>query len=143
MTSEQIDAYRKRLQETLSKRKPDGSYQSTVERELQELAVEVGASTTTCYVHPTKGREVTVTASTPELAYNIHFALQTASMIDACRTAARNHEIALAAMKETAESQRISKHTMRAAWVAAVAAWAAVILPPVARFVWPMIIRQP
>jgi hypothetical protein len=50
-------------------------------------------------------------------------------MIDACRTAAKSHEVAMAAMKSSAESQTISKRTMIAAWVAAIAAWAAVILP--------------
>lgn len=120
MAHDEIDALRTRLQETLSKRDAEGKYQSNVERELQELAVQVGASTTACYIHPVKGREVTVAASVPELAHNIHIALQTASMIDACRTATENVELAKNAQASASRAQQVAFWSMLAAWGAVV-----------------------
>jgi len=43
------------------------------------------------------GRTTDTQATIPELAHNIHQALQTWSMIDACRTAAKSHRTAVAA----------------------------------------------
>lgn len=125
MTSGEIDKYEAELRE-IQRKRPNGEANQQVEDDLKKLALKVGAEP----LHRT-GKEYYEVV--PELVHRIHVALQTASMIDACQTAAKNHEIALAAMKGTAESQRISKHTMIAAWVAAIAAWAAVILPSVAR----------
>ncbi|MBN1509172.1 MAG: hypothetical protein JW955_20165 [Sedimentisphaerales bacterium] len=124
MTHEEIDNYGKRLV----------AAQAIAEsgdrnKELIEIRKEVGAAF--C------GRDVgSPSVRDAENIAAIHQALQTWSMIDACRTAAKNHEITLAAMKEAAKSQCISKYSMIAAWIAAIAAWAAVILPLVARLVW-------
>jgi hypothetical protein len=129
MTQEEIEGCWAELRDIQKVRIEDYNkgYREAKER-LPKLALRVGAEP---LLEQRNDRE-----TMPELVHRIHQALQTASMIDACRTAAKNHEVALAAVKETAESQRISKHTMIAAWVAAIAAWAAVILPPVVRFVW-------
>jgi hypothetical protein len=65
--------------------------------ELQRLALKVGASTQSVFVDAetaySKGRP----ATTSELVYNIHQALQTASMIDACQTVTRNYQITVLA----------------------------------------------
>lgn len=74
-------------------------------KELRKLALEVGAS------H--KSTERQKTANEGELVVGIQDALQTASMINACKTASRSFWIALIA-------------TMAAA-ISAIAAWAAVI----------------
>ncbi len=65
---------------------------------LRNLALEVGGS----YISTERQK----TANEGELTEGIHRALQTATMIDMCRTAAKNYKIAL---------------------VAAIAAWAAVL----------------
>ena len=51
------------------------------------------------------------TANEGELVYAIHQALQTATMIDACKTAARNYKIALIATV-------IALGSALAAWIA-------------------------
>jgi len=130
MTHEEIDNYAKRL--VAAQAIVDSGDRN---KELIEIRKEIGAAF--C------GRDVGSTGvrDTENIAA-IHQALQTWSIIDACRTAAKNSEIALTAVQEAAESQRISKHTMIAAWVAAVAAWVAVILPPIARLVWSIVTRH-
>lgn len=74
---------------------------------LADLAKKVGASTTNRYKGYGK-------ASIPELVENIDRVLQTASMIDACRTSAENYKIAVTASKTSI--------------VSAIAAWAAVVV---------------
>ncbi|MBN1505990.1 MAG: hypothetical protein JW955_04045 [Sedimentisphaerales bacterium] len=54
--------------------------------------------------------------------------LQTASMIDACTTAARNYEIAAKAQEHARRSQWVSVVAMLAVVVSAVAAWIAAIM---------------
>jgi hypothetical protein len=134
MTGEEIEACRVELTKIVERINGVRPNDEKLLGELRRLALKAGACPVEVVM--TSGGPMSHEATASELVYNIHQALQTASIIDACRTAAKNHEIALAAMKETAESQRISKHTMIAAWVAAIAAWAAVILPPIARLVW-------
>lgn len=144
MTHEEIEARRRELQDILERHENKALNAVDTRHALHDLAKQVGASTQAVFLNVVQGGSRKVSeAEICELAYNIHQALQTASMIDACRTAAKNHEIALAAMKETSESQRISKHMMKAAWVAATAAWAAVVLPPAARLIWEWIVGQP
>jgi hypothetical protein len=135
MTHEEIETYRQELQDTLEKHEAKTLNDVDTMRALRGLAKKVGASAQRVFFNNTVSgtKPVCDDAAIPELAYNIHFALQTASMIDACRTAAKNHEITVAAMKEAAKSQRISKYAMIAAWIAAIAAWAASILPLIVR----------
>lgn len=144
MTHEEIEANRRELSEILRKRHPDGKYKPEVKGELQKLADKVGATTQTVFPNIIQGGARYVRdAEECELAYNIHHALQTASMIDACRTAAKNHEVALAATKEAAESRRTSKYAMIAAWVAAVGAWAVVFVPHGVSLIRGLLNRQP
>jgi len=101
MTNKKIEEYNQRLvevnkMENFEERK----------RQLKELARQVGAGQAKYFV---KGNE----DSLSELTDNIHYALQTASMIDMCRTAAKNYEIASRATK--------------IAFGSALAAWAAVL----------------
>lgn len=132
MTHDEIEACKEGLAEILRKRQPDGKYKPEVMAELQGLADKVGASTEAVFIDIIQGsRRVVRDAEECELAYNIHQALQTASMIDMCRTAAQNHEIARAAQEEAAESLRVSKRNMIAAYIAAAAAWVGAILSAV------------
>jgi hypothetical protein len=62
-------------------------------------------------------------ARAPEYAYDIHLALQTASMIDACQTAAKNYEIALQAQRDARTSHWIAVGALFASVAIAVAAW--------------------
>jgi len=80
---------------------------------LRQLAIEVGANPYLEWAGPK-------TASNPELVYRIHQALQTTSMIDACRTAAENVRIAERAQQTACKAQRVAFWSMVAAWVAVV-----------------------
>jgi predicted GTPase len=123
MTREEIDTHERRLRELLRLRQGDTGYQDHVERELRELASDVGASMTV-RLRAQGGQDINSTQATiSELASHIHQALQTASMIDACQTAAKNHEIALKAQESARVSQLISVAAMFAAVVTAIAAW--------------------
>ncbi len=85
MTHKEIGRYRKRLVEILQREKTPERTQA-----LYDLAKEIGASTG-------KKRAGEDDIDPVGLVDNIHFALQTASMIDMCRTAAKNYWIALVA----------------------------------------------
>jgi len=124
MTHEEIEACKKELAEILRKRDSNGKYKPGVKGELQRLADKVGASTQTVFIDIIQGGGRHVRdAEECELAYNIHQALQTASMIDACRTAAQNYKIALKAQESARLSQWISVGAMFAAVATAIAAW--------------------
>jgi hypothetical protein len=99
MTDEEIEQKRKELVE-INKME---SFQERKKR-LKELQKEVGASLYRVFV---KGDE----NSLSELTDNIHYALQTASMINMSKTAAKNYKIALTATI-------IAILSMLAAWVA-------------------------
>ncbi len=120
MTHDEIEKNRKRLADIVAKiENAEGNNPSV--KELRQLAKDVGA----CVVESdmisgcSQWREATVS----ELVSNIHEALQTASMIDACRTAAENHEVALGAQESARCSQRVSVVAMLAAVASAVAVW--------------------
>ncbi|UCE07346.1 MAG: hypothetical protein JSW07_04760 [bacterium] len=100
MTHGQIEAYRVKKTEILAK--GENVYDSLV-----ELAKEVGASIT----NRDKGHGKT---SEPQLVENIDFALQTASMIETCKTSAENYKIAIKASKT--------------AFWSMIAAWAAIVV---------------
>lgn len=100
MTDEEIEEYEKRLVE-IQVKSDNGQF-----KDLQKLAKELGASTIDRY----KGHG---DAGQAELTENIHQALQTASMINMSKAAAKNYEIASRATKIALGS--------------AIAAWAAVL----------------
>ncbi len=123
MTRKEIVVYRHRLHNILNKKDDDQRLE-----ELKQLAKEVGAG----YVHTeiaaatttttTRGSEIsheTTTHRNPisesELVVNINNALQTETMIDMCKTAARNYLITIVAAI--------------AAFLSALAAWTAIVKP--------------
>lgn len=127
MTQKEIDQYWAQLVAILQQTAAEQQYEH-----VQKLALEVGASI--WRIHPF--RDSDIRGSTPdatgmnalaakeatmaETVQNIHHALQTATMIDMCRTANRDSRVTLRAL-------RFSVLSMIAAWVAAVAAWVAAI----------------
>ena len=121
MTNAEIEAYRQRLN-TLTDECSDKKSESRIKKELTELAREVGASTRVLWIHPNSSSIETSDAATPELIRNIHQALQTASMVNMCRTATQNYEIAVTATKAAVINNRIAAAiailSMLAAWVA-------------------------
>lgn len=120
MTREKIAKYRQDLRDILKKDDEDKRLEN-----LKKLAKEIGAG----YVHtkiaptattrPDGNGSVTITDLNPisisesELVLNINNALQTETMIDMCKTAARNFRIAVIASI--------------AAMVSALAAWTAIV----------------
>ncbi len=101
MTRKEIAVYRQNLR-TILNNKDDGQRLE----ELKQLAKEVGAG----YVHTQIATTTTTKTATEsekliyqnpisesELVLNINNALQTETMIDVCKTAARNYKIAIAA----------------------------------------------
>ena len=129
MTDAEIQAYRQLLN-TLTAESSDEKPEVRIHKELKELAREVGASTCVFWIHPVSGSR-TGAADTSELIRNIHQALQTASMVNMCRTATEGYEIATEASKSAAKA---SKRASIQFWIAAlvalasmVAAWVAAI----------------
>ncbi len=124
MTHDEIDSYRSQLVEIMGKKKPDGEYEAGVQQKLQDLAVKVGASTKTTFLNVVHGGSRTTSdASIHELAFNIHFALQTASMINMCSTADRGYKIAEDSIKKSTIilwiAALIAFLSMLAAWIGA------------------------
>jgi hypothetical protein len=113
MTHDEMEDYRKQLVKILSKKDEQGKFKPEVLHELQKLIVEVGASY----------------AGIPEMIFNIHQALQTASMINMCETATRGYKIAEATVKKATRAWAIAAITslcsMIAAWVAVFWNWGA------------------
>jgi hypothetical protein len=101
LTHNEIDQYWKEFRTIQEKwwsaftgHMPDAT---TGKTELQRLALKVGASTQSVSIDPETGYSKGRPATTSELVYNIHQALQTASMIDASQTATRNYLITVVA----------------------------------------------
>ncbi len=111
MTHDQIEAYRVKKTEILAKN-------TNVYDSLVELAKEVGAST----INRDRGHGK---ASIPQLVENIDSALQTASMIETCKIATENCDIAQRATKAAICHYRIAAGI---AILAMIAAWVAVFL---------------
>lgn len=88
-------------------------------RALQDLAEKVGASKRFISEHRLRD------AAEPELIDSINDALQTETMIDMCRTAAQNYEIAVTATKAAVTNNRIAAAI---AILSMLAAWAAVLV---------------
>jgi len=114
----QIQRWQERLREILAKEKEGepADRRTAIHGELQKLAYEVGAWTRT--VTPAG----TAVAGIEELTRNIHQALQTLSMIDACKTAADNAGLTKDALQETRKAQRTSRIIAIAAVVSSLAA---------------------
>jgi hypothetical protein len=89
MTHKENEKYRQRLVEIQK-----GEQESKRFEALQALAKEVGASTHGLSMWGDSDRAGVVEGN---LVANIHHALQTAAMIDMCKTASRNFIIALVA----------------------------------------------
>jgi hypothetical protein len=90
MTHKEIEEYRQKLTQIKIDLKGEENREERITN-LLDLAMEVGAST---------GRQRSADGRVDPvgLVNNIHIALQTASMIDMCKTACRNFWIALIAM---------------------------------------------
>ena len=93
MTDEEIEKYRKELNE-LTAKCSDSNPENRIQEELKKLAWKVGASTRVLYPDHTPGD-----AETSEIIRNIHQALQTASMANMCRKASQGYETATKAME--------------------------------------------
>jgi lipoate-protein ligase B len=124
MTHDEINSNRLLLVKIMAKKKPDGQYEAGVQKELQDLAIKVGASTQTTFLNVVHGGSRTTSdASIHELAFNIHFALQTASMINMCSTADRGYKIAEDSIKKSTITWWIAASiaflSMLAAWIGA------------------------
>lgn len=96
MILKEIRGYEEKLAKIL--KQPDASNRL---ENLTELAKEVGASSTRMWFRTTpegrlRGPPSNMITET-EIVQNIHQALQTATMIDMCKTASRNFIIALVA----------------------------------------------
>ena len=122
-TDQEIESYRERLN-NLTAKCSGKKQESQIKGELIELAREVGASTTTNVSQITK-------ANTSELIQNIHQALQTASMVNMCKSARVGYEIATEASKQAVKASRSATKqfwiavAIAIAFFSAVAAWVA------------------
>lgn len=112
MTDQEIEECRQRLV-GIQVKSGNGQF-----KDLQKLAKELGASTIDRY----KGYG---DAGQAELTENIHQALQTASMINMSKTAAKNYEIAVTATKAAVKNYWIAAAI---AFLSMLAAWAAVFV---------------
>src|SRR4030042_4070046 len=105
MTDKEIEAFRKRLND-LTGQCLNEKQEQQMRPILKELAREVGASTTTSFENNNSGIE-SARAATSELIHNIHEALQTASMVNMCRTATQGYEMATEASEQASKQFRI------------------------------------
>ncbi len=121
MTGNEIARHSEELRQIVELLKPemlkDIAKEDETRRRLKMLTLEVGA-----WPYTVKNGS-RAEASNHELVANIQQALQTASMIDACRTAAKNHEITLKAQESARQSQWVSVAAAFAAIATAIAAW--------------------
>ncbi len=123
MTDEEIEAYRKRLND-LTAHCSDQNPEQRISEDLKQLARTVGSSTRVLWVSPTTGGHTTGDADTSVIIQNIHQALQTASMVNMCKTATGGYEIAT----KVSRSARIQFWIATGiAFICAVAAWVAAI----------------
>ncbi len=133
MTHAEIEGHRQELSNLLQRLKKPGVKpdDSKLLDDLSDLALRVGACTAVS-VRKESGAWQWDRARAPEYAYNIHQALQTASMIDACRTAAENAELTRDALEETRKGQRTSQIIAAAAVISSIAAVGSMIAASVA-----------
>ena len=125
MTDEQIEAYRQRLN-TLTDQCSNEDQEKEIRPELQKLARKVGASRLSVCVFSESAQ--IKDADTSILIHNIHQALQTASMVNMCRTATQGYETATEASKRASKQfwifAAIALASALAACISAVAACA-------------------
>ena len=105
MTDEEIEEYRKKLNE-LTAKCSDGNPESRIREDLKRLAWKVGAST--CVLYIANDRHMTGDADTSEIIRNVHQALQTASMVNMCKAATQGYEIATQASNRAAKQFRVA-----------------------------------
>jgi hypothetical protein len=113
MTHEEIETRAAKLREIVAKVKDQNHWPPGVREDMVRLALDVGA-------YPLHQYTTVDHLFLPELANRIHQALQTASMIDACRTAAKNVELAENAQAAASRAQQVAFWSMLAAWGAVV-----------------------
>jgi len=118
MTDTVIEGYRNQLNK-LTDQCSNEDQEKDIIAELQELARKVGASRKSVCVF-SESAEIK-DADTSILIHNIHQALQTASMVNMCRTATQGYETA------TEASKRASKQFWIFAAIALASAMAACI----------------
>ena len=120
MAYEEIEQYKKQLIEIIQRPKQAKG----IKEDLQELAKKVGASTHVIHFDEwgnQEGREAGISI----LIDNIHTALQTSSMIETCRIATENCDIAQRATKAAICHYRFAAGI---AILAMIAAWVAVFI---------------
>ena len=94
MTDEEIESHRQNLCRLTSKL-TDKQKESSIKKELQSLARRVGASTTIMWANTLyAGRPESKEAYTSVLIYNIHHALQTATMVNMSKAANESSAVA-------------------------------------------------
>ena len=91
MTDTEIETYRQELN-TLTNQCSNEDQEKEIRSQLQDLARKVGASRLSVCVF-SEGAQIK-SADTSILIHNIHQALQTATMVNMCRTATRGYKIA-------------------------------------------------
>jgi uncharacterized protein YPO0396 len=124
MTDEQIETYRKRLNDLTAQLKDNQKKEETIRPQLIELAREVGASTQVLYVRFVDSSTRSTEADSSELIKNIHQALQTASMANMCKTATQGYQIATKVSRDACIHYYIATAI---AFLSAIAAWYAAI----------------
>lgn len=127
MTHDEIEAKRRELQDILEKHEAKERSPAHTRGQLRDLAMHVGASTQAVFLNvATGGSRKVADAEICELAHNIHFALQTASMVDACQTAAENAKLTADSVRLTeqalVETRKAQRWVVRTAWAAIVTA---------------------
>jgi hypothetical protein len=114
-TNKEIEQYRRELVQIQIQCDVDQKW-----KQAKELAMKVGASI--WRIHPLKDSDIeappsgekrreAMEATVAEIVHNIHYALQTATMINMCKTANRNFWIAIVA-------SLVAILSMLAAWTA-------------------------
>ena len=107
MTDEELKTFSDKLRH-LKSQCSNAKQEKKLQEKFRELAGEVGASTGSFFITNCNICEIK-DATTSELMQNIHQALQTASMVNMCRTASQGYEMATKA----------SKSASRTFWIAA------------------------
>jgi len=124
MTDDELEKNRLKLVEI---ERSDNPSQGDKRKQLDELAETIGASKISTFHQKA--------ATDGELARNIHDALQTASMVNMCKTAAQGYEMATEASKSASiASKNASKQFRKTAWIGAITALAACLSAGAALF---------
>jgi hypothetical protein len=120
MTREEVDKYEQELHDIITRlrRSPRADADmNEAKKHLRELGANVGAS------EYAPGGESD--ASISQFVHSIHQALQTASMIDACRAAAESAELTAESLQLTEQARTETRKAQR--WVV-VTGWATIVM---------------